>query len=180
MPGATAATDILMEYAGYIADFLIGVQSTLSAGINNATTSIPVVSGANIANGNYIQIDSEILLVTAGGGTNSLTATRAQLGSTAVAHNSGANVIVLPFGIQVPIMRSLNSFAWFIASEASRPRGDLDAGFFDQQAMMSAEFIWNRDYRQGKAIYKQSELGKSTDEYSTRQGPQGPREKDGA
>jgi hypothetical protein len=76
-----------------ITEFLdISASTTLSAGINNSTTSIPVTSGTGFANGDYIQIDSEILHITAGGGTATLTATRAQLGTTAVAHSSGATV----------------------------------------------------------------------------------------
>ena len=63
----------------------------------------------------------------------------------------------------VPIMRSLNAFAWFICGEMARPRGDMDAGQFDQYAMEAAEQIWNRDYREGKRIYQRSELGKMTD-----------------
>ena len=72
--------------------------TTLSAGVNNSTTTIPVTSGANISNGHYITILAEgsnaieTVLVTAGGGTASLTVTRAQLGTSASAHASGATV----------------------------------------------------------------------------------------
>lgn len=71
---------------------LTAPTTTLTSGINATTTTIPVTSGANFANGDYIQIDSEILLITAGGGTNSLTATRAQSGTTAATHANGATV----------------------------------------------------------------------------------------
>ena len=72
--------------------------TTLSAAVDNSTTTIPVVSGANAANGHYITIAAEgantieTVLVGSGGGTNSLTVTRAQLGTTASAHASGALV----------------------------------------------------------------------------------------
>lgn len=75
----------------------------------------------------------------------------------------------------VPIMRSADSFAWFIASEIARARGDLDAGWFDQQALQAAEWIWNRDYRPGRALYKQSELGKMTEQDTPTAGPAAPR-----
>ena len=180
LPGATGATDIRLRYAGFIPDFILGIQTALAGAMTAAQLNIPLVSGANIANGtpqsgNYIQIDSEIMLVTANGGTNNPTVARGQLGTVDAAHAAGANVIALPWGIPVPIMRCLNSFAWFIASEAARARGDLDAGWFDQQAMEAAQFVWNRDYRQGKSLYKRAELGKMPDQDSAMLGPQGPR-----
>jgi hypothetical protein len=180
MPGATGPTDLRLRYAGYIVDFLIGVQDALSGNMTAGQTTLPLVSGANIANGNtgsgfYVQVDSEIMLVTANGGTNTQTVTRGVFGTTGASHIGGANVTVLAWGIPVTIMRSLNSFAWFLCSEVARARGDLDAGWFDQQAMASAEAIWNRDYRQGKMLYKPAELGKMTDQSSTTNGPNGPR-----
>ncbi|MDE2099613.1 MAG: hypothetical protein KGL39_20340 [Patescibacteria group bacterium] len=75
---------------------------------------------------------------------------------------------------QVPIMRCLNSFAWFICAEAARARGDLDAGGFDQLGMDSAEYIWNRDYQQGRSLYKRAELGKVPDVDSRTSGPNNP------
>ncbi len=41
-------------------------NTTLSAAINNSTTTIPVASGTGIANNDYIQIDSEIMKVASG------------------------------------------------------------------------------------------------------------------
>jgi hypothetical protein len=75
----------------------------------------------------------------------------------------------------VPIMRSLNSFAWFICSEMARARGDIDAGIFDQNAMAAAEQIWNRDWRQDRSLFKGSEVGKMTDATTPTKGPAGPR-----
>jgi hypothetical protein len=66
--------------------------TTLSAAMTAVTTTANVVSGAATGNGSYIHIDSEVMLITAGGGTNVLTVTRAQLGSTAAAHALGAAV----------------------------------------------------------------------------------------
>ncbi|MGB0718499.1 MAG: SU10 major capsid protein, partial [Alphaproteobacteria bacterium] len=66
--------------------------------IDNSTTTIPISNGASMRaiNGKtYIKIGDEVLLVTAGAGTNSLTATRAQHGSSAAAHASGADVLFI-------------------------------------------------------------------------------------
>jgi hypothetical protein len=65
-------------------------STTLAAAIvNNTATSITVNNA--IATGTYINIDSETLLVTAGGGTT-LTVERGQLGTTAASHANGATV----------------------------------------------------------------------------------------
>lgn len=63
---------------------------TLTSNINNSATSFAVVNGVQIANGDLILIDSEKMLVSAGGGTTSLTVVRAQLGTSAASHLAGA------------------------------------------------------------------------------------------
>ena len=67
-----------------------------AGGITAASTSVTVTSNANIAAGDYIQIDSEIIHVSAvsGGTTVSFTVAgdRGALGTTAVAHANGAAV----------------------------------------------------------------------------------------
>lgn len=77
----------------------------------------------------------------------------------------------------VPIMRSLNPFSWLIASEIARARGDLDAGAFDQNAQVSAEQIFNREYLRPRSLFKGSELGKMTDPNTPTKGATGPRGK---
>lgn len=181
MPGANSNTDIRMRYAGYIADFLIGAQDTLSGSMTALQTTLPLVSGATIANGNtgsgfVVQVDAEIMLITANGGTNNPTVTRGTRGTVAATHAQGAAVTVLAWGIPVTIMRSLNSFAWYLCSEIAKARGDMDAGGFDQSAMEAAEQIWNRDYREGKRLYKRAELGKMTDIRSRLGGANSPAE----
>jgi hypothetical protein len=59
--------------------------TTTTASALITATTIHVTSGAGIANNDYLIIGSEILKVTAGGGTVNLTVTRAQLGTTAAA-----------------------------------------------------------------------------------------------
>jgi hypothetical protein len=66
--------------------------TTLSATITAAATSITVASGTNTATGGYVLIGTELMLVTAGGGTTTLTVIRGVLGTTAAAHTSGATV----------------------------------------------------------------------------------------
>lgn len=50
------------------------------------------------------------------------------------------------FSLQpVPIMRALNSFAWYLCAEASKARGDLDAADFEAKAEAAADKLWNRN-----------------------------------
>jgi hypothetical protein len=76
-----------------------GATTTLSAAVTIGASQIVVASGTGIADGvSYIRIETETLLVTAGGGSagqSILTVERAQLGTTAAAHASGKTVQVL-------------------------------------------------------------------------------------
>lgn len=71
-------------------------QTTLSAAIaTTGATSMTVVSASGFpGSGNYsIQIDSEVILVTAGQGTTTWTISRGTNGSTAATHSSSAPVV---------------------------------------------------------------------------------------
>lgn len=78
--------------AAYTSVGEIVTSTTLTSGVNASTTTIPVTSGTNLSNGDYINIDTETLLITVGGGTNTLTATRAQNATVAASHSNGATV----------------------------------------------------------------------------------------
>lgn len=68
-------------------------QTTLSAGVNSNTTTIPITAALNFdgSNHDYLKVDSEIMRVTAG--TTSLTVERGALGTTAASHSSAAKAI---------------------------------------------------------------------------------------
>ncbi|MHB9861966.1 hypothetical protein [Streptomyces sp. YIM S03343] len=69
--------------------------TTLSAAVSSTTaTSITVTSASGFpGSGNYnIQIDSEVMTVTAGQGTTTWTVTRGANGSAAATHSAGATV----------------------------------------------------------------------------------------
>jgi hypothetical protein len=85
-PGTASTCAPVTEFLG------TKVATTLSAAITTTTspTVIYVTSGTNIANNDFIQIDSEITQVSSGGGTTSLTVTRGQQGTTAATHADGA------------------------------------------------------------------------------------------
>lgn len=79
---------------------LAAATTMTTAGITNAATTIGVTTAGNLpASGNYfIQMGLEVMQVTAGQGTSSLTVTRGQAGTTATAHNQTDNIYLLPLG----------------------------------------------------------------------------------
>ena len=71
--------------------YLANEQTTLAANITSTQTGITLAS-ARFANGDTIIIGAEQMIVTAGGGTTSLTVQRGQNGTAKAAHSSGAPV----------------------------------------------------------------------------------------
>ena len=68
------------------------LTNTLSSGINDSVTTIPVTSNSGFPTAGTLAIANELITYT-GKGTNTFTgATREALGTTAAAHNSGATV----------------------------------------------------------------------------------------
>jgi len=66
--------------------------TTLTTAITTTTQTAITVASTGTATDDYIQVDSEIMQITAGGGTTNLTVTRGQLGTTAATHANGATV----------------------------------------------------------------------------------------
>jgi hypothetical protein len=83
--------------------FRLDRTTQLNGAINNSVTAIAVDSGAQIANGSVIQIDGERMTVTAGGGTTSLTVTRASWGTAAASHADNAMVYKQEMGDSAPM-----------------------------------------------------------------------------
>ncbi len=50
----------------------------------------------------------------------------------------------------VPIVRSLNAFAWFICAEVAKARADMDAGDFEQKGQLAARYIIELDPTQDR------------------------------
>lgn len=75
--------------------FINNFQTTLSSGINDSTTSIPVNAATSIAAQFRARIDDEIIIITANGNTTTWTATRGAEGTSNVSHSSGATVTVV-------------------------------------------------------------------------------------
>ena len=71
--------------------YLANEQTTLAADITSTQTTITLAS-ARFADGDTIIVGSEQMIVTAGGGTTSLTVQRGQNGTAKATHSSGATV----------------------------------------------------------------------------------------
>lgn len=71
--------------------FLANEQTALAANITNTQTAI-TLSEARFADGDTIIIDTEQMIITAGGGTTSLTVLRGQNGTAKATHSSGTAV----------------------------------------------------------------------------------------
>ena len=77
-----AATSAAVD-TGASATFSAAAVTTLSAAVTSATqTSLSLAAAGGISNGEYLMISSEVVLVTAGGGTTSIAVTRGQFGTT--------------------------------------------------------------------------------------------------
>lgn len=73
---------------------------TLNGSINSSITTITLTTGTSTVNGTYIQIGTEKMYVTNGGGTANLTVDRGALGTTPSSHLTAASVILpgaIPF-----------------------------------------------------------------------------------
>jgi hypothetical protein len=72
----------------------LGSSALLTAGVSSGATTLPLTAAIGVADGRTMRVvcEGEVMLVTAGMGTTSLTVTRGQEGTTAAAHPSGATV----------------------------------------------------------------------------------------
>jgi len=75
-------------------------QTVQGGGINSSSTSL-TVSGTSVATNDVILVESEFMLVTAGGGTTGLTVTRGYQNTTGAAHAAG--VAVTKYTQSIPI-----------------------------------------------------------------------------
>jgi hypothetical protein len=72
----------------------LGSSALLTAGVSSGATTLPLSAAIGVADGRTMRVvcEGEVMLVTAGMGTTSLTVTRGQEGTTAAAHPSSATV----------------------------------------------------------------------------------------
>ena len=107
--GTTAAAhrsgQLCMVYSPGTTTTTINEGATFAVG----DTTLTVTDGTVAVSGQYIQVDNEVMLVTAAAG-NDLTVTRGQFGTTDAAHNDGATVTPWVQGTNVQIQ-------WFDGAE---------------------------------------------------------------
>jgi hypothetical protein len=88
--GALSSTDVCSPVSELQA-VIATTKLTANLGGRGRDTGLTVTSSSGFAIGDYIRVDSEDMLIT-GVGTGTITATRGQLGTPTVTHNSGATV----------------------------------------------------------------------------------------
>jgi hypothetical protein len=119
----------------YYRDELLDLpEARLAAAIDDAVTNIAFSQDPGLAEGDFIQMDREILRVTAAGALHSFTVERGALGSTALPHQTDA----IPFRLQkrgmvfaVPLQ--------FFGSPAS---GAFQQTFYLPHASIAASTLW--------------------------------------
>ncbi len=119
----------------YYRDELLDLpEARLAAAIDDALTNIAFAQDPGLAEGDFLQMDREILRVTAAGTLNSFTVERGVLGSTALPHQTDA----IPFRLQkrgmvfaVPLQ--------FFGSPAS---GAFQQTFYLPHASIAASALW--------------------------------------
>ncbi len=101
--GSTDHGSVAANAATYLGSFTVpsAAATTTSTTMTSSVTTLPLTAalkGAGLTANYYVAVDSganlEYMLVTAGYGTTSETVTRAQLGTSAVAHSSGVAIAV--------------------------------------------------------------------------------------
>lgn len=150
MPGSTAIMDLRLRYAAFYADF---IASTNQGVVNTVATGNAVawVSGTNFtgkAAGDTIFINGISYVILTYTSNIALVLVLSAGNQTGVAWG-----IPALFSAQtIPIVRSLNAFAWFICAEVAKPRGDLDAGDFEQKGQLAARYIIELDPMEQRSV----------------------------
>lgn len=118
----------------YTSEKIPSFKTALAGAISTTSgpTSITVASGTVSANGQFIKIDSEMMQITAGGGTTSWTVTRALQGTTGATHLNGATVdigVYYDSGLNTGPPNAAGTAAWttFVATLVQRYKGRIEA-----------------------------------------------------
>ena len=150
MPGSTQIMDLRLRYAAFYADFIASVN----AGVVNTTAvgnTVAWVSGTDFTGmvaGNTIYINGVSYVIQTVSSNIALILVLTAGNQTGVAWGNPA-----PFVSQtIPIVRSLNAFAWFICAEVAKPRNDLDAGDFEQKGQLAARYIIELDPMEQRSV----------------------------
>jgi hypothetical protein len=92
--GAASATSVPVDVVKRASTDLT-TTTTADPGSGGTTLAVTANSRFPAVNGYQVRVENEIMLVTAGAGTNSWTVTRGQEGTTAVAHTTGVTVALV-------------------------------------------------------------------------------------
>ena len=128
-----AVTSSAVDTGSY-ATFSAAAVTTLSAAVTSTTqTSLSLAGAGGISNGEYLMISSEVVLVTAGGGTTSITVTRGQFGTAALSSiASGTGVWPSNYIPDPPITTSqANEIIFCSMNQGTGPNWDTINSVYD-------------------------------------------------
>jgi hypothetical protein len=90
--GTVSSGDVCSPVSELLGTTEVSTLTPTALGNTGTTATVTVASGTGFANNDYIQIDSEIMQITSGGGTKSLSVNRKQQGTAIADHAVGAAV----------------------------------------------------------------------------------------
>jgi hypothetical protein len=102
---------------------------------SNSNTSMNTAASYTPANNTYVQVDTEVMKVTAGTGTTSLTVTRAQNGSSAISTIAAADVVTMG---NPPGVATANGTLFVHATFSGLPLNTSDSIAFTFQVAFSS------------------------------------------
>lgn len=121
---ASALIESLREQAGDLPN-----RDSLNGAITDTATAVTFTSGEHVAPKSLIEIDLEVMRVTAKASTTAGTVVRAQEGSTAVSHATGAEVIASFRHSRFAYLRAINRALDAISTAFGRKAWDEASSF---------------------------------------------------
>lgn len=158
VPGSLQLTDWRIQHVKYFPDFLTLANVAITA----ATAQNPTLltsAGHGLVDGEQVTITGATGNWTGINGTFTATVIDQDTFSVPANETAATGAIGSPVFASlawqnrpVPIMRSLDSFAFYICAEMANARGDVDGPGFTQQAEFAANLIMNRDIRANQRV----------------------------
>lgn len=104
---ATSLTTLVQRTRRFMGDW--PEEDVLTASLSSSASSITVADGTLYAGRSLIEIDSEVLYVTANGSGTSASVRRGLRGSSAASHASSSTVLIRPAFTQLEVIDALNA-----------------------------------------------------------------------
>lgn len=121
---ATSLDTLVQRTRRFLRDYPAPADTT-SASLTSSTTTVPVGDGTQFKKNRVIEVEYELMLVSADPVGNNLTVRRGWAGSTAVSHGNTSTVLIRPGFFSVEIIDALNGAKDEMYPYVYRPVNDL-------------------------------------------------------